>query len=299
MGPWERLKFILVTHLLNSPEKTQKTRNITNSRAGEVFLSSSNLSNGFTSQKRLVRTLWMFVLCSVIWIILSILSVVYMVTEGEISFKWMENSSHWIVIVMKVLLVICTLWDDTVQATVICNYCLQAQLLTSYDIETFKKLLAYLNNEIAPSVCLFTFVNLSFTLSGILWYFKFDNIDKRDVANIWLQYFKYTIMGFYFYCSIYSGSLFNYVCARLTSSCDVLKTVGQEVRARPYVHLETPAYELDSVLIYTTSLKICAKLFYIPIKVKYLWLGITVTAIVLLVLGQCHFLISNIKILMN
>ncbi|KAJ8976074.1 hypothetical protein NQ317_007582 [Molorchus minor] len=35
MAPWERLKFILVTHLLYSPEKTQKTRDITNSRAGE------------------------------------------------------------------------------------------------------------------------------------------------------------------------------------------------------------------------------------------------------------------------
>ncbi|KAJ8973652.1 hypothetical protein NQ317_002926 [Molorchus minor] len=36
--PWRpgRLKFILVTHLLYSPEKTQKTRDITNSRAGEV-----------------------------------------------------------------------------------------------------------------------------------------------------------------------------------------------------------------------------------------------------------------------
>ncbi|KAJ8979446.1 hypothetical protein NQ317_006760 [Molorchus minor] len=33
--PWERFKFILVTHLLYSPEKTQKTQNITNSRAGE------------------------------------------------------------------------------------------------------------------------------------------------------------------------------------------------------------------------------------------------------------------------
>ncbi|KAJ8941212.1 hypothetical protein NQ317_016121 [Molorchus minor] len=38
MAPRERLKFILVTHLLYSPEKTQKTRNITNSRAGEANL---------------------------------------------------------------------------------------------------------------------------------------------------------------------------------------------------------------------------------------------------------------------
>lgn len=33
---------------------------------------------------------------------------------------------------MKALLILCTLWHDMVQATVISNYCLQAQLLTSY-----------------------------------------------------------------------------------------------------------------------------------------------------------------------
>ncbi|KAJ8972803.1 hypothetical protein NQ317_014860 [Molorchus minor] len=38
VAPWERLKFILVTHLLYSPEKTQKTRDITNSRAGETVV---------------------------------------------------------------------------------------------------------------------------------------------------------------------------------------------------------------------------------------------------------------------
>ncbi|KAJ8958091.1 hypothetical protein NQ317_019001 [Molorchus minor] len=41
MAPWERLKIILVTHLLYSPEKTQKTRNITNSRAGEMVTHTS------------------------------------------------------------------------------------------------------------------------------------------------------------------------------------------------------------------------------------------------------------------
>lgn len=33
---------------------------------------------------------------------------------------------------LKVLLIVCTLFHDIVQATIISNYCLQAQLLTSY-----------------------------------------------------------------------------------------------------------------------------------------------------------------------
>ncbi|KAJ8954413.1 hypothetical protein NQ318_011087, partial [Aromia moschata] len=271
-----------------------------------VFLSSTNLSNGFMSQKKLVRTLWLFVIFGSIWIILSLVSVNYMMAQGEISFKWMENSSQWKVVIMKILLVICTLWHDMVQATVISNYCLQAQLLNSYiqflrekllqhpvhplewirDIEDFKKLLRYLNDEIAPSVCLFTIVNLSFTFSGILWLFKFDHIDIET-----FPIFGFSVLNTFLWIFI---SISPFVqSARLTNSCEILKTVGQEVRARPYVYSETPTYELDSVLLYTLSLKIDAKLFYIPIRGKYLSLCITATAIIILVLGQCHYLVSK------
>ncbi|KAJ8973153.1 hypothetical protein NQ317_017926 [Molorchus minor] len=39
MAPWKQLRFILITHLLYTPEKTRrKTRNITNSSAGEFTL---------------------------------------------------------------------------------------------------------------------------------------------------------------------------------------------------------------------------------------------------------------------
>ncbi|KAJ8963821.1 hypothetical protein NQ314_005363 [Rhamnusium bicolor] len=77
--------------------------------------------------------------------------------------------------------------------------------------------------------------------------------------------------------------------SRLSNSCDVLKTVGQEVRTRPYVHQDTPAYELDSILMYTTSLKINAKLFCLPIRGKYICFCIITAAVVILVLGQCHY----------
>lgn len=105
--------------------------------------------------------------------------------------------STTLAIVLKVLLVVCTLWHDIIQATIISNYCLQAQLLTAYvhflrekvlqtavhplewmrDIEDFKKLLNYINYQIAPSVCLFTIVNVSYALSGLLWLFNYDHID--------------------------------------------------------------------------------------------------------------------------
>ncbi|KAJ8920756.1 hypothetical protein NQ315_004896, partial [Exocentrus adspersus] len=270
-----------------------------------VFLSSTNLASGFMSQKKLVKTLWLFVIFTIIWMILSLVSVICMLADGEISFKWMENSKPWIVLVMKILLVICTLWHDIVQAAVISNYCLQTQLLTSYvhflrekllqypvqplewmrEIEDFKKLLNYLNDEIAPSVCLFTIVNLSFTFSGLLWLFNIDRIDNERLLALSFSILSVVLWIFVAFAPFIQG-------ARLSNSCDVLRGVGQEVRTRPYVHQETPAFELDSILMYTTSLKIKAKLFSVPIRGKYLCFCGTFAAVIILVLGQCNYLLS-------
>lgn len=48
-------------------------------------------------------------------------------------------------------------------------------------IETFKKMLRFVNLEVAPSVCIFTFINLACATSGILWFFNYDNIDKETL----------------------------------------------------------------------------------------------------------------------
>jgi hypothetical protein len=57
-----------------------------------VFLSSTNTSNGQSSQKKLVRTLWFFVALTAIWMALSLVAVIFMVTNGPIVFKWMEHA---------------------------------------------------------------------------------------------------------------------------------------------------------------------------------------------------------------
>lgn len=105
---------------------------------------------------------------------------------------------------MKILLAMSTLWHDVIQATVISNYCLQAQLLTSYiqflrekivqnsaqlvewikDVEEFRKLLCFLNDKLAPSVCLFTLVNICRGTTGILWLLNLDKIDRDNACAV-------------------------------------------------------------------------------------------------------------------
>lgn len=84
--------------------------------------------------------------------------------------------------------------------------------------------------------------------------------------------------------------LFNLQAAKLTSACRMIQGAGHEVRTRPFAHQETPNGELDSALLYASSLRLQAKLFGIPISSKYLFIIITISAIVILTLGQCHIL---------
>lgn len=81
--------------------------------------------------------------------------------------------------------------------------------------------------------------------------------------------------------------------ARLTIACNKAKTVGQEVRTRPFAHQDTPLQELNSILIYTASLKINAKLFNLPIDGKYTGITFAVIIICFLVLAQSNFLSGN------
>ncbi|CAH1644949.1 unnamed protein product, partial [Spodoptera littoralis] len=166
-----------------------------------VFLLSSYSPQGMptTKPKRLLRMLWFFIILSVIWMCLSLCSVNLMLAKGNIIFRWMENSSYEIRMVLKVLLVICTLIHDMVQATIITSYCLQAQLLQAHlmflkerllnrtitplnwmrEIAEFRKLLKYLNDDLAPAVCLFTIVNISWATSGIMWLLNLDKVDTE------------------------------------------------------------------------------------------------------------------------
>lgn len=73
-------------------------------------------------------------------------------------------------------------------------------------------------------------------------------------------------------------------------ACDNVKTVGQEVRTRPSPHQDTPLHELNSILIYTTSLKINAKLFNLPINGKYTGLAFAVIVVYFLVLGNSSYI---------
>ncbi|XP_020291315.1 uncharacterized protein LOC109858456 isoform X3 [Pseudomyrmex gracilis] len=267
-----------------------------------AFLLSTNPINR-GNQKRLVHILWLFVGLSIVWMIMALVTMNIQMAEGNIIFQWMENSPGQVKTALKVLLVICTLWHDMVQATIITSYCLQGQLLMSHlyflrgkllqhvlppiewmrAIDEFKKLLKYLNDDLGPAVCIYTFVNLSWAIAGTVWLFQYyvnNTDDNNPVTNVSAWNVTLWILI----------SIAPFIqAARLTSACSMIRAVGHEIRIRPFVYQSTPGEDLDSILLYSSSLRMCARLFRIPIKGRYLCLALTVTSISIFTLGQCQF----------
>ncbi|CAK1549880.1 unnamed protein product [Leptosia nina] len=270
-----------------------------------VFLLSSYTPQGTptTKPKRLLRMLWFFILLSVLWMCVSLCSVNLMMARGTIMFRWMENSSNEVLLVLKILLVICTLIHDMVQATVITSYCLQAQLLQAHlmflkerllnhtisplnwmrEISEFRKLLKYLNDDLAPAVCLFTIVNASWAISGIMWLLDLDKVDTETepIAGI-------SILNQLLWISAVVVPFIQ--AARLSAECRRTQSIGHELCVRPFLHQDTSQEDITTVLAYATSLKLRAKLFCYPIAARYICLVLTFTLIILFALGMCHYL---------
>jgi len=78
--------------------------------------------------------------------------------------------------------------------------------------------------------------------------------------------------------------------ARLTAACVAMREVGHEVRTRPFVYETTPEQDLDSILLYTSSLRMTSELFKVPVTGRYLCIAATIGTITILILGQCHVL---------
>ncbi|XP_061382326.1 uncharacterized protein LOC116765319 [Danaus plexippus] len=270
-----------------------------------VFLLSSYAPQGTPSvkPKRLLRMLWFFIILSVIWMCISLCSVNLMMAKGTIIFKWMETSSTDVILGLKILLIISTLIHDMVQATVITSYCLQAQLLQAHlmflkerllnrtitplnwmrEIAEFRKLLKYLNDDLAPAVCLFTIVNISWAASGVMWLLNLDKVDTgtEPIAGI-------SVLNQLLWISAVMVPFIQ--AARLSDECHRTQSVGHELCVRPFLHQDTSQEDISTVLAYSASLQLRAKLFYYPIAGRYICLVFTITIILLFTLGMCHYL---------
>ncbi len=75
---------------------------------------------------------------------------------------------------------------------------------------------------------------------------------------------------------------------RLTNSCQNLRRIGHELRSRPFGYQDTSQDDLNSLLIYTSNIKMEAKMLSIPIRASGVLTILIITMFLILFLGQIN-----------
>ncbi|KAK2157885.1 hypothetical protein LSH36_183g02042 [Paralvinella palmiformis] len=250
----------------------------------EVFLQTSPTQSGFLSQGRLIRVMILLLGVCVCWILLSLTAqIIHVIAQYDsISFTWIKVSF---------------LCLDVVYTVVVVNYCVQCCLLVFYieglqeklkqklielssgmkeiaEIEHHLRSLNY-TTAVALSIVLFNFGTMSF-------FGAIRILEKGNGFSV-LMYIS-TFLSVIFWITIMILPVVQ--AARLSAACNSLRKVGHILRTKPFFYQNISNQELDSFLLYASSLNLRAKIFYIPVKTSYLAaIGVT-AAFVLLLLFQ-------------
>uniref|UniRef100_A0A182YF65 Uncharacterized protein n=1 Tax=Anopheles stephensi TaxID=30069 RepID=A0A182YF65_ANOST len=266
-----------------------------------VFILSSN-------PRRLVLTLWLYFGLGLVWLGVSIAYVTLLgvdgitVSERFLSFDWTERTmAGWATHaaeVLRALLIVTLFFHDLVQMVVIVSYGLMCYMLRCYlkalkeklllhtieplnwmrEICEFRKLLHHLNTKISLPVASLTVLNLSYTVSSVAHLFHDMtacpiNIFTASLANI-LLWLVIALVPFF-------------QAASLTVTCRQTQSCGHLISIRPFVHRNTSSEDLNTVLLYASSLKMSAKLFRMPVSAHYLCFLVLVCFIGVLTFGMC------------
>ncbi|XP_065079356.1 uncharacterized protein GrlHz [Ochlerotatus camptorhynchus] len=254
--------------------------------------------------RRLVVTFWVYFVLGTLWlagstayIYLLTLNHSYVSTDIRWSDSWEEldpTDRDYV----RVFLCVALFFHDLVQVVIVVSYSLMCYLLRCYlvglkeklllhtieplnwmrEICEFRKLLHHLNAKISLPVACLTLLNLSYTFSSIAHLFQ-------DMNSCPIRVFSYTFANVLLWLVISLTPFFQ--AAALTVSCRQTQTCGHLISIRPFVHRNTSSEDLNTVLLYASSLNMSAKLFRMPISAHYLCFFVFVCIVALLTFGMC------------
>lgn len=143
--------------------------------------------------------------------------------------------------------------------------------------EEARKFVAYLNNNQAVCVSLVSIVFIcKICLYTFLLFTRINNLSSYSLliisAILWIAILLVPMIQ----------------AVRLTQSCRILRSLGHELKARPFGYQHTDESELNSLLQYTSSLSMVAKLFNLPIKSSSIVLIFSLIIIGVPLLGQIN-----------
>eukprot|EP00117_Sycon_ciliatum_P004147 scpid75632/ scgid2863/ len=189
---------------------------------------------------------------------------------------------------------------DIVYAAIVINYATHCELLiimmrsmstralqkvaslqeVMREIMTAQKYLKYINESVATAVSLLMFNFGAAIVIGVQSAVSQNNSRDSDLVNDTL--FSATIISLILWLIMFMIPLVQ--AARLSTACWSLGKIGQEVATRPFGFQNTGQDELNTFLMFTTSLQLRAKLFRIPIRSAHLLIVLVAGGFALMVL---------------
>ncbi|XP_030243929.1 uncharacterized protein LOC108654657 isoform X1 [Drosophila navojoa] len=253
--------------------------------------------------KRLCRMLWLYLGVALALLLLLFgyaCCVVFMQQSHIIKVDWLAEALRDWELWLRLGLLSTILLQDLVEIIVLSSYYIECYLLRVHletlshkllmhsidsldwmrEILEFRKLLERVNQHVSIPVCFLIVMNLAYAFAGLVYLFKdFDfhycalKMVLLNIANVMIWLFL--------------GLLPFFVAGSVTRVCQNAQANGHQIRVRPFVYHNTSAEDLNSTLLFASSLDMSAKLFRMPIQSNYLCFAILVVTIVVLTLGMC------------
>ncbi|XP_037820655.1 uncharacterized protein LOC119609783 isoform X4 [Lucilia sericata] len=148
------------------------------------------------------------------------------------------------------------------------------------EILQFRKLLERLNNNVSLPVSFFVIMNMAYAFAGFVYMFKDFDFHYCAMKTVILNFTNVLLW-------LILGLLPFFIAASLTQACQSVRNNGHQIRVRPFVYHNTSTEDLNSMLIFSSTLDMSAKLFRMPIQSNYICFAVLIISIVILTLGMC------------
>uniref|UniRef100_A0A1B0CRZ0 Gustatory receptor n=2 Tax=Lutzomyia longipalpis TaxID=7200 RepID=A0A1B0CRZ0_LUTLO len=249
--------------------------------------------------RRLVTSCWMYKLIGLLWLLGSTCFVVLITDKQTATSEWFTKLSGTNQLTFTRLLIGTLFVQDFIQCIVLSSYAVQCFLLRHFlrrvkekllentidplewmrEMTEFQKLLEHLNLQMSTPVSLFVILNFIYFLSGT--YYIAGRGDFAENLEVNLLEVLNCLMWML-------GILLPlHQAASLTTKCKEIQSCGHEIRIRPFLHHHTSTEDLNSVLIYASSLRMSAQLLKMPIKGGHLFGILILAAVILTTFGMC------------
>ncbi|XP_035708530.1 uncharacterized protein LOC110851020 isoform X2 [Folsomia candida] len=241
-----------------------------------VFIHATQAHCVSFSQKRVVKTLKFLVFFGAVWLICSVSCVVLQVLFSEIRVNFWPSIKEKQTIILASVMGFSAVWQDAVQITVIISYCIHCHLLSIFldfihnrisqhsitllecikEIGEIDKLLRYLNKELACGLLPLVILDTMFSIGSVTFLLgRKPGAKPYAILTAWCSCAQWVLLVIL---PLWQG-------AKLSSSLKKARELGHLVRMRPFGYQNYDQQDLDSFLLFVSTLKMDVRVMKLPL----------------------------------